>query len=281
VIKNHYFIALTEWLEAIEGENKQPSINLRDTSNIINWNSTCSYEGGYKIYILWMAERLHYAAAPRLLKTLEEPENKSLFILISESADTILPTILSRTQMIKIGKPDMALAVNKLATLFNIAPSQAQELAISCDGNINNAIKLLQNNQSGNTILDRFQKYWQSIHSFAQNKSKQEIDFQSVCHTIDEIVKEGREYQKGFMHYLLRMIRLILLENSSAELVKVSTAEQAVLNAFHGMLTVTNTTSIMQECNKALFHIERNGNTALILTDLYFKIVGFLTGNRR
>ncbi|MDR1346035.1 MAG: hypothetical protein LBK03_04975 [Bacteroidales bacterium] len=280
-VKNHYFITLTDWLETIEGENKQPSINLRDTSNIMNWNSTRSYEGEYKIYILWMAERLHYAAAPRLLKTLEEPENKSLFILISESADTILPTILSRTQMIKIGKPDVALVIAKLTALFGITPSRARELAMSCDGNINNAIKLLQNNQSDNTMLVRFRKYWQSIHSFAQNKDRQEIDFQSACHAVDEVVKEGREYQKGFVRYLLRMVRLILLENSGAGLVKVSAAEQAVLNAFYGTLNVTNTTPIMQECNKALFHIERNGNTALILTDLYFKISGFLTGNRR
>jgi DNA polymerase-3 subunit delta' len=280
VIKNHYFITLADWLETIDGENKQPSINLRDTSNIINWNSTRSYEGGYKVYILWVAERLYHSAAPRLLKTLEEPENKSLFILISESADHILPTILSRTQMVKIGKPDAMLVSDKLAALFGMSQVQAQELTMSCDGNINSAIKLLQNSESANVMLAHFQKYWQSIYCFAQNKNRQEIDFQSVCSTIEEIVKGGREYQKGFMRYLLRMVRFILLENSGMGLVKVSGSEQKVLNAFSGMLNVANVTSIIQECNKSLFHIERNGNSGLILIDLYFKIAGCLAGNR-
>jgi DNA polymerase-3 subunit delta' len=281
VLKNHYFITLADWLETIEGENKQPSINLRDTSNIINWNSTRSYEGGYKVYILWMAERLYHAAAPRLLKTLEEPENKSLFILISESADHILPTILSRTQMVKIAKPDAGLIADKLIALFGISPAEAQELSLSCDGNINSVIKLLQNGENANVMLPHFQKYWQSICCFAQNRQKQDVDFQGACLVIEEIVKRGREYQKGFVRYLLRMVRLMLLEHSgNMGLIKVSSSERLVLSAFTGILNVANVTSVVQECNKALFHIERNGNSTLILTDLYFKIAGCLTGRR-
>jgi DNA polymerase-3 subunit delta' len=83
------------------------------------------------------------------------------------------------------------------------------------------------------------------------------------------------------MRYLLRMVRLTLLESTgNTDLVKVSSSERTVLSAFTGMLNVANVTSVVQECNKALFHIERNGNSTLILTDLYFKIAGCLTGNR-
>jgi len=282
VIQNHYFITLTDWLETIKGENKQPSINLRDTSNIINWNSTRSYEGGYKVYILWMAERLYHAAAPRLLKTLEEPENKSLFILISENADLILPTILSRTQMVKISKPDTSLVSEKLMDIFNIAQAQAQELAVSCDNNINNAIKLLQNSESSHVMCTYFQKYWQGIEAYAQNKNRQEIDFQGVYTTIEKITQAGREYQKEFVHYLLRMVRSLLLESNGnlPKLVKVSSSELKILNTYKRMLNVTNVTTIVQECNKALLHIERNGKGDLILTDLFFKIAACVAGNR-
>ena len=95
VFANDYHLDYNEWVKHLKSERKQVVINIRDTANILMQNSIRSYENGYKIYILWMADKIQLAAANKLLKTLEEPESQSLFILIAESSDQMLPTILS------------------------------------------------------------------------------------------------------------------------------------------------------------------------------------------
>ncbi|MDR2868280.1 MAG: hypothetical protein LBV46_01915 [Bacteroidales bacterium] len=281
VLEKKFHISLADWMEILGGENKQPSINLRDTSNIINWNSTRSYEGGHKIYILWHADRLYHAAAPRLLKTLEEPENKSLFILITERADKILPTILSRTQLVKIGKPDPSLIAHKLMEDFGIKEQKAFDLATICDGNIQVAIDELTNEETGGALLTHFQPFWHSLCASALKKAPAEIGFTKASATIDEIVSAGREYHKKFVLYMLRMIRLMLMESPLRQpLMRASNKEKEFIVQHQGVLTVSKSTHVIEACNAALYHIERNGNTNLILHDLYFKIADALSGNK-
>ncbi|MEG2070717.1 MAG: DNA polymerase III subunit delta, partial [Bacteroidales bacterium] len=146
VLEHQYHLDIHDWLDHLGGENKQASINIRDCANIINQNSIRSYEGGYKIYILWMVERLYHAAAPKLLKTLEEPENKTLFILIAESSDKILSTILSRTQLIKLPRLSVETIQKQLVSDFNISSDTAHDIAEISEGNYHKAITLYQNN---------------------------------------------------------------------------------------------------------------------------------------
>ena len=102
LIENNFSVTLQEWYKAIEIENKQGIINVEDCNEIINTLAYKSYESEYKVMIIWMVEKLFYAAAPKILKILEEPPEKTLFLLISDNPDQIIKTILSRTLMIKI-----------------------------------------------------------------------------------------------------------------------------------------------------------------------------------
>ena len=108
LMENNFSGGLQSWYEAMGIENKQGIINKDDCTEIITTLSYKSYESDYKVMILWMVEKLYYAVAPKILKILEEPPDKTLFILISEEPDQIIRTILSRTLMVRIPRPDVA-----------------------------------------------------------------------------------------------------------------------------------------------------------------------------
>lgn len=275
VIKNNYHITMQDWLNVLEGENKQPSINIRDCSNIINHNSMRSYMGGYKVYILWAVDRLYHSAAPKLLKTLEEPDGQSLFILISEKPDQILSTILSRTQLVKIPRlTDEELMDALKAAEPDIDDQTIHDIAVISEGNYNKALQIYQDNAEQREMIDTFDTMMTSIMAFVHQRPLEEINYTQVQTLFGVIVKQGREKQKAFVELILRMLRNLLMQNTgSANLVKVTDQESGILSKFKN-LNLVHITKMTEECNKALYHINRNGNTALIFTDLYFKLAG-------
>lgn len=278
VFNHNYFIEIQDWLTELDGENKQASINIRDCSHIVNQNSIRSYAGGYKIYILWNVDRLYHAAAPKLLKTLEEPENKSLFILISEKPDLILSTILSRTQLVKVPRLSNDLITMQLKKDFpDIEDSAARNIAILSEGDYNKAVKIKDDDSEQKTMLNTFSLMMSSVVSFAQQQPPAVIKYAEVQEEIGHIVSQGREVQKQYVGFVLRMLRNILMLNTKHEdIVKATEAEMNVLRTFKGVMNLKHISVMTEECNKALYHISRNGNSALIFTDLYFKMAAAL-----
>lgn len=274
VIEHDYHIEMQDWLTVLEGENKQASINIRDCSHIINQNSTHSYLGGYKIYILWNVDRLYHSAAPKLLKTLEEPENKSLFILISEKPDQILSTILSRTQLVKIPRlTDEEISDALIHRFPDIDAATAHDIAVISEGNFIKAMQIHQSDAEHRDMMDAFGMIITSIIAYAKRQPASQVRYEQVQEVFDDIVKQGREKQKEFMHIMLRMLRNALMQNTgNSALVKATEQEQSILNTLRGTLNLKHISLMSEECNKALYHIGRNGNTSLIFTDLYFKL---------
>lgn len=275
VMDKDYHIDIEDWIKLLEAENKQPSINIRDAAHIVNLNSTRSYSGGYKIYILWCADRLYHDAAPKLLKTLEEPEEKSLFILLTENPDKILSTIISRTQLVKIPKPTHNQIVEKLMHIFpNLSDSVAHDLANVADGNLNKALKLHEDDSSQKQMLEDFTLIFESILAYASRRPLAEVNYSAVANAFEAIAKTGRENQKQFMDYMLRLLRnLLLLNATQPQMLKISQSEAEVLSRFKGRLNLKHISVITDLCNKAMHHISRNGNTALILNNLYLKSI--------
>lgn len=269
-----YHIDIEDWIKLLEAENKQPSINIRDAAHIVNQNSTRSYSGGYKIYILWCADRLYHDAAPKLLKTLEEPEEKSLFILLTENPDKILSTIISRTQLVKIPKPTHNQIVEKLMHIFpNLSDSIAHDLPTLPMGtwtkhwNYTKTI-VAKNKCWGLTLI------FESILAYASKRPLAEVNYSAVANAFEAIAKTGRENQKQFVDYMLRMLRnLMLLNATQPQMLKISQSEAEVLSRFKGRLNLKHISVITDLCNKAMHHISRNGNTALILNNLYLKSI--------
>lgn len=274
VFKHNYHIDIQDWLKELDGENKQASINIRDCSHIINQNSTRSYAGGYKTYILWNVDRLYHAAAPKLLKTLEEPESSSLFILISEKPDMILSTILSRTQLVKIPRLTNDLIASELQKQFpDLDATHAMDIAILSEGDYNKALKIHEDNSDLQSMLDAFTLVMSSAVAFAKGQTLNTVRYAEVQNCFDEISKQGREYQKQFLLFMLRMLRNVLMANQGhLSVIKATENELSAIHVFKENLNLKHISLITDECNKALYHIGRNGNSSLIFTDLYFKI---------
>ena len=274
VLKNDFHVDINGWLNVLEGENKQASINIRDCSDILRHNSMRSHQDGYKVYILWCVDRLYHAAAPRLLKTLEEPEPNSVFILISEEPDKILNTILSRTQLVKLPRLSDADIAQKLqATHPDLSPEEASDIAILADGNYNKAMHIVTDNEDQRAILQQFEVVFDSVTALAQNKLLAAVQYDQAQAALAEVVAKGREYQKQFLQLMLRMLRNILMMNTNnPQMLKLTHQEQSVLDKYRGIINLKQISAMTDLCNEALYHITRNGNTSLILTDLYFKL---------
>lgn len=276
VFQNNYHIDLHDWLIDLGGENKQAYINTRDCSLIVNQNSIKSYEGGYKIFILWMAERLYRDAAPKLLKTLEEPESNTLFVLITENSDKILSTILSRTQLVKIPKLSTSTIQQQLIKDFKLNEQEAQDIALVADGNYNQALRLLNSESDHHQLLEQVNKVLGSIVALSRNNLSQ-VAYMDIQDCFKDIIDKGREYQKAFMDAFIRILRNMLMKDFPVS--KCNSAEQNITQTYATVFNLKNVSQVFDECNKAQYHIERNGNSALILTDWYLKVAALIAPN--
>lgn len=276
VFQNNYHIDLHDWLIDLGGENKQAYINTRDCSLIVNQNSIKSYEGGYKIFILWMAERLYRDAAPKLLKTLEEPESNTLFVLITENSDKILSTILSRTQLVKIPKLSTSTIQQQLTKDFKLNEQEAQDIALVADGNYNQALRLLNSESDHHQLLEQVNKVLGSIVALSRNNLSQ-VAYMDIQDCFKDIIDKGREYQKAFMDAFIRILRNMLMKDFPVS--KCNSAEQNITQTYATVFNLKNVSQVFDECNKAQYHIERNGNSALILTDWYLKVAALIAPN--
>jgi DNA polymerase-3 subunit delta' len=280
VLQNDFHVDINGWLNILEGENKQASINSRDCSDILHHNNTQSHQDGCKVYILWCVDRLYHSAAPKLLKTLEEPESNSVFILISEEPDKILNTILSRTQLVKIPRLTDADLAEKLQQMYpDISPDEASDIAILADGNYNKAMHIVTDNEDQRVLLQQFEVVFDSVTALAQRKPLVSVQYEQAQEALAEVVAAGREYQKQYLQLMLRMLRNILMMNSNnSGLLKVTHQEQSVLDKYRGFIHLKQISVMTDLCNEALYHITRNGNSSLIFTDLYFKLVNAFNG---
>jgi DNA polymerase-3 subunit delta' len=273
VFSKNYHIDIEEWLAELGGENKQATINIRDCSHIIQQNSIQSYEGGYKIFIFWCLDRLFHAAAPKLLKTLEEPEKNTLFILLTEHPDKILPTILSRTQLVKIPPLEYNTIAKQLVKDFGIGQQKAEDIAEISEGSYVRATNLQNNSSDLRDMLQKFEMLFASMSALKNHGTPQQVNFFNIQDIIASIVDKGREEQKNFLRFVSRMLRnILMLGTQNDNVVRATTEEKKIMSYFTKSITLKNAQSILQECNQALYHIERNGNSVLVFTDFYLRV---------
>ncbi|MBO7491925.1 MAG: hypothetical protein J6T59_05745 [Bacteroidales bacterium] len=278
VSANNFHIDLTDWLTILDGANKQLTINIRDCSQIINQNSTRSYRGGYKIYILWCADRLRHDAAPKLLKTLEEPEDKSLFILITEHPDQMLNTILSRTQAVKFPQLSEEEIEQALMKEFpDLDPETARSLAIHADHNYIKARKSYPNDDLSEQMLADFREYMQSVILYAQRQPLDKVDFAHAKEVIEKIAGLSREIQKQYFQFWQELSRKFLLSKSDdGTIIKMTPSEQQTYELLKNAFSLRFVSQFNVALDTVIRQVARNGNTSLILTDLYFQLVSFL-----
>ena len=265
--------SLFNWLQQIGVENKQGIIGVDEAEDIVKKLSLKSYEGGFKVMIIWMAEKMNTQAANKLLKLIEEPPSKTVFLLVTENEEQIINTIKSRCQALhfpKLAEEDIA---NALQVNYQVSENEAKHLAHQSEGNFNKALHLL-NNDSSDLVFEEWFVAW--VRTAFKAKGNATV-VQQLISWSDTIAKTGRETQKRFLEYCLQFFRQALLQNYKAEhLVFMETKSGFDLRKFAPFVHSGNIMEIEKELSEALYHIERNGNAKVILLDLSLKLTRFL-----
>lgn len=265
---------LFNWLQSIGVENKQGMIGVDEALEVVKKLQLKSYEGGFKVMIIWMAEKMNIAASNKLLKLIEEPPAKTIFLLITENEDQIITTIRSRCQALHfpvLSEQDIA---NELLLREKCSESDALKIATQAEGNYNKAVHLLH--QDANDLI--FEQWFIAWIRTAFKAKGNAAVIQELVVWSETIAKTGRETQKQFLDYCLQFFRQALLLNyKSPELVFLETQTPKFnLQNFAPFVHSENILAIEKELNDALYHIERNGNPKIILLDLSMKLTRFL-----
>jgi DNA polymerase-3 subunit delta' len=261
---------LFDWYEKLGVQNKQGEIRVDDATEIIKSLYLKSYEGGYKIMIIWMAEKLNIAASNKLLKLLEEPPEKTVFILITENEEDLIQTIRSRCQVTHFKKLSEEVIANNLSKKEQIDSDLAVKIAHQAQGNYNKAL-YLSKNQNETSPFEQWFVVWVRAAFKAKGNA---AAIQDLIEWSEEIAALGREKQKKFLEFCIEMFRQALLLNyETNSLVYIEPkVDKFKLENFAPFVNGNNITEIFKELSDAMYHIERNGNAKIILTDLSIKL---------
>jgi DNA polymerase-3 subunit delta' len=253
-----------DWLQFIGAENKQGNITVHECNDIIHKLSMKSFESGYKILIMWMPEYLG-KEGNKLLKLIEEPPPDTLFILVAENESQILPTILSRCQLVRIPAlpiPDIAAALSARAKM---AVEQARQVASISEGNYREALQLTQHAEED----------WQDLLRDWLNATLKTGPVAQVK-WIEEIGKLGREKQKQFLRYfghlLEQSVRLRSMGPGSIQAQNMPEKERDFAFRLNKLADISQQQAIIEELDRAAYHIERNAHGKMLFHALTIKL---------
>ena len=250
-----------DWLQFIGAENKQGNITAHECNDIIRKMSLKSFESEYKILIMWMPEMLG-KEGNKLLKLIEEPPPNTLFILVAENDALILPTILSRTQLIKIPQLTSLDIEASLELREGVSLQKAQQIAAVSSGNYHEAIQLLQHAEEDWEVLLRD---W--LNSILKTGPVAQVKW------IEEISKTGREKQKQFLKYFIHILETATrLQVIPAKAGDEDKADVAFALRFNKLCNISQLEAIVNELERATYYIERNANAKILFHALTIKL---------
>ncbi|MBO9572548.1 MAG: hypothetical protein J7497_10125 [Chitinophagaceae bacterium] len=250
-----------DWLQFIGAENKQGNITAHECNDIIRKLNLKSFESGYKVLVMWMPEYLG-TEGNKLLKLIEEPPADTLFILVAENENLILPTIISRTQLVRIPIIDDADISNELVEKANLSPEKARQIASVSSGNYREALQLLQHaSEDWESLLREWLNAIMKSGPVAQVK------------WIEEMSKQGREKQKQFLRYFNHLlevaVRLRVMQGNDP---LYPDNEKDFALRLNKMTSIEQQQAIIEELDKAAYYIERNANAKMLFHALTIKV---------
>ncbi len=272
-LKQQPYGNLFDWYRLIGIERKQGQIGVDEAQDIAKKLALKSYEGGYKILVLWMAEKMNTPAANKLLKLIEEPPEKTVLVLIAEDEEQLIPTIRSRCQILHFPPLPETIIAQQLQEK-GVPSSKANQLAHEANGNYNKALDLLKGD-SEDLIFEKWFVQW--VRSAFKAKGNKAAVHELILWS-EEVAKTGREVQKKFLRYCLGIIRQAVLLNYNIPTLVYSKIhlEGFDLKRFAPFVHENNVLEITEGLENAILHVERNGNSRIIFTDLSIKLTRLL-----
>ena len=254
-----------DWLQEINAENKQGNISAHECNEINRKLSLKSFENGYKILIMWMPEYLGNEGN-KLLKLIEEPPPDTLLILVTENEAHILPTILSRMQIIRLPRPTLPEIQDALVSRAGVQPEQARQLAAVSEQNYREALRQLQHGQDD----------WQSLLREWLNAVLRTGPAAQVK-WVEEIARVGREKQKQFLQYFGHLLeQAIRLRMSEAALPDLPDSERDFALRLNKIADISAQQAIVEEISKSIYYIERNAHAKMLFHALTIRLYHIL-----
>ncbi|MEO8568204.1 MAG: hypothetical protein ABI419_03690 [Ginsengibacter sp.] len=259
-----------DWLQFLGAENKQGNITAKECNEINHKLSLKAFESNFKILIMWMPELLG-TAGNKLLKLIEEPPPDTIFIFVAEDEQAILPTILSRTQLIKIPLLLKSEIEETLIRDANISPEKAARVAAVSEGNYREALQLLQHNEEDWQGLARD---W--LNTILKNGPAAQIKW------IDIISRLGREKQKQFIRYFIHLleqaIRINYINDAAIQL-HIAENDKDFAMRINKICGIEAQEAIINELDKAIFYIERNAHSKMLFHALSIRLYHIIKDN--
>ena len=253
-----------KWMQMIADENKQGAIYVDEARDLIRKLNQKSYEAEYKVSIIWLAETMNITCANKILKILEEPPEKTIFILVSEAEDKLLSTIRSRCQFIRVPKiadQDMQIA---LANLGGSPDLNYATIARLARGNYYSALELVQNDELRSFNFSQFATMMRNGYGRKLTE---------ILAWSEEIATIGRVRQMGFLKYCGEFLRENFIFNlKEPDLVYMDEQENDFSRKFSPFINERNVIHLFKEFEKGYTDVSMNGNAKLIFTDLGFKV---------
>ena len=264
LLEKDTFFDLHQWLGHLGEMGKNPVIAVNESKKINQKLALKSFSNKYKIMIVWLPETMNNQTANKLLKLLEEPPEKTLFLLVSDQQDKLLPTILSRTQFVRVNAFSNEIIEEYLIKNHGLEDGVAHSIAGLSQGNLVEAIQFAQGNQESHLLFELFVKLMRT--AYAANA----LDLMAVS---EELAGLDREMQRSFLKYGMHVFReSIVLNYLKGDLVNLRNEERAFLDKFAKFINNKNIYELMEEFNTAHYQIGRNANAKILFTDLTIKL---------
>ncbi len=258
VMRNRPYTTYIEWMEKIS-DAKSGVMNVAQANEIVKKLSLRPYEATYQVMIIWMPETMNIPTANKLLKTIEEPPDRSLIILVANNDEEMLSTILSRVQYIKLKKlADMDMLA-ALTAKFQMSFDKAREIVNVADGNYRYALRLAEMEDVDEDISRLLQDWFRTSYA---------MDIGKLNQVVDTISKLSREKQKSFYEYAMHIFREALAKNNASEVMRVTTNERQFLDKFSSVTQNHKIPKVIEKIEKAVYYVDRNANSKILAMNL-------------
>ena len=268
ILSHTPYFNLNIWLEEMGAENQQAQIYVKESDEIIRKLSLKSSQGGYKIMIIWLPEKMNVECSNKLLKLLEEPPSQTIFLLISEEPDMLLTTIQSRTQRFTLYGIKEECIMERLQNQYGLQEKDANSIAHQSEGNFLKALESIHLSEENKLFFDLFVNLMRLSYQRKIREMKQ---------WSETLAAMGREKQKHFLSYCQRLVRENFIYNfQNPSLIFMNEEEQNFSKRFAPYINEKNVMGIMDELSEAQRHIEQNVNARMVFFDFSLKMIVLL-----
>jgi DNA polymerase-3 subunit delta' len=269
VLKNPY-ASLYDWYQFIGIEKKQGNISKLEAVSISKKLSLKAYEGGYKLMVIWMADKMNNECSNQLLKLVEEPPDKTVLLLLTENAEHVLGTIQSRCQILHIPVLSEENIYTQLTDNHQVNSNEARKTSHQSNGDFNKALHIIKND-GDEVFFENLFVFWVRT-AFKAKGNKSAIN--DLFDWSEELAKEGRETQKKFLSFCLEIFRQAMLKNYKTDSLIYFESHDGKFSfdKFSAYIHQNNIFEIKDALEDAEYHIERNGNAKIIFTDLSIQL---------